>query len=58
MKLNRNSAPQAAISGSLPTEMKACPHKDMYTHIYKQTGGREERKTEEGPEETGANENS
>jgi len=44
MKSNRNSAPQAAISRSLPMEMKTCPQKDMYTHSYKQTGGREKRR--------------
>ena len=57
-KLNRNSAPQAAISGSLPMEMKTCPQKDMYTHIYQQTGGMRIGGREKGPEEMGANENS
>lgn len=57
-KLNRNSAPQAAISGSLPMEMKTCPQKDMYIHIYQQTGGRRRGGREVGPEEMGANENS
>ena len=43
-KSNRNSAPKAEISGSLPMEMKTCPQKDMYTHTYEQTEGREKRR--------------
>ena len=39
-------------------EMKPCPQKDMYTHIYQQTGGRRIGGREKGPEEMGANENS
>lgn len=39
-------------------EMKTCPQKDMYTHIYPQTGGRRIGGREKGPEEMGANENS